>query len=116
MATPVKVKAVQPPRERQKLPSATRGAAVMESDSTTQKPGKRPNKRSRALEEPADLQMFPAGALVDNLLNNKTLGNKRLIFRQSVIGIRGMRQYQYEIEDSGQCVWAYRPLGFWQGA
>lgn len=58
--------------------------------------------------------MFPAGSLKENLLNNKTLRDKRLIFVQTIIGERGMRKYQYMIEDTGQCIWSYRPLGFWQ--
>lgn len=71
------------------------------------------NKRSRLEEEPMDTPMFPAGSLVDNLIVNKTTRAGRLIFIQSVIGPRGTRQYQYMVEDSGQCFWAYRPLGFW---
>jgi hypothetical protein len=72
-----------------------------------------PNKRSALAEEPLETPMFPAGSLVDNLIVNKTTRAGRLIFIQSVIGPRGTRQYQYEVEDSGQCFWSYRPLGFW---
>lgn len=95
-----------------------RGAAVArqkrEPHEPLDKPGKVPNKRSRALEdEPLEIPIFPAGSLVDNLMCNKTVSKGRAIFIQSVIGPRGTRQYQYMAEDSGQCFWSYRPIGFW---
>lgn len=71
------------------------------------------NTQSAAAQMRIDLPIYPAGSLKDNLLYNKTASKGRLIFRQSVIGPRGTRQYQYEAEDSGQCFWSYRPLGFW---
>jgi len=96
----------QPPRQRE--------GAVEKPAQTETAPQKRA-RRGEAAIVPEDAPMFPAGSLVDNLLCNKTLRDKRLIFKQSVIGPRGTRQYQYEIEDQGVCIWSYRPLGAWQG-
>jgi len=93
----------QPPKKR-------------EQPAQTETPKQKRARRGAAIVPPEETPMFPAGSLVDNLLCNKTLRDKRLIFKQSVIGPRGTRQYQYEIEDQGVCVWLYRPAGAWQGA
>jgi hypothetical protein len=96
----------QPPNKRLE-------GAVEKPAQTESAPQTRARRRDAAI-VPEDEPMFPVGSLVDNLLYNKTLRSKRLIFKQSVIGPRGTRQYQYEIEDQGQCIWSYRPLGAWQ--
>lgn len=94
----------EPTRKRIQLP---------ESSEPKKKVARVNNTQSVAAQMKIDLPMYPAGSLIDNLLSNKTVSKGRLIFRQSVIGPRGTRQYQYEAEDSGQCFWSYRPLGFW---
>jgi hypothetical protein len=85
---------------------------ILTEKTAIDKPGRVPNKRSRLEEEPMYTPMFPAGSLADNLINNKTARKGRLIFIKSDIGPRGMRGYQYMVEDTGQCFWAWRPLGF----
>jgi hypothetical protein len=74
-------------------------------------PAKRQNKRSKLIEEPVDLNMFPVTNLHDQLTCNKTLGANRMIFMGSEIRQRGMRGYYYYLPDQGQGLWSYRPLG-----
>ena len=74
-------------------------------------PAKRQNKRSKLLEEPVDLNMFPVTNLQEQLLCNKSLGANRMIFMGSEIRQRGMRGYYYYLPDQGQGLWSYRPLG-----
>jgi len=74
-------------------------------------PAKRQNKRSKLIEEPIDLNMFPVTNLQEQLLCNKSLGANRMIFMGSEIRQRGMRGYYYYLPDQGQGLWSYRPLG-----
>lgn len=64
------------------------------------------------MEREAELPMFPVTNMYEELLTNKMVRDKRLIFIKSDIRERGMRGYLYEIEGTGQCFWTYRPLGF----
>jgi hypothetical protein len=107
--------AAKPKNTALRQPPNTKEGAV-ERPARTEAPTQKRARRAEAAIVDPDTPMFPAGSLVDNLLCNKAVRNKGLIFKQSVIGPRGMRQYQYEIEDTGQCIWAYRPLGAWQGS